>query len=369
MMRVMCVTRELNGVMGGLERQILMISYGLANLGSEVFVVSLEKEPGEPFFPKLAGSVEFKQIIVGDPSQNANFRTRILRQIHIWRLLQELKPDVVITFMIGSFFFAKPICTILGIPIVLSERNSPDIYKLTSARKRRQLYFLILSFAHQITVQFPSYAKKYPLCLQKKIVSIPNQVQKIEGKKVKSKKDEIVFGYAGRFSFQKRIDVLIKSFSKLHDDFPNTRLLIYGYGEQQEYLEGIVSDLKLSSVVEFREERSEISEVFDEIDVLCLFSLWEGFPNVLAEALAYGIPAAGFSSCDGVNDLIQDGFNGWKIPFEDPIQSGYQLLVRAYQGLKTQEVSKESCQASVAEYSSEKIYDSWNRLLSEVSKG
>jgi glycosyltransferase involved in cell wall biosynthesis len=368
MMRVVSVTRELNGVMGGLERQILMISYGLANLGSEVTVVSLEREAGEPYFPKLGESVNFKQIIVGNPSSTANFQIRFLRQIQLWRLLKKLKPDVVITFMIGSFIFAKPICTLFGIPVILSERNSPDIYRLTSARKLRWLYLLIIGSAHRITVQFPSYVDKYPSFLHRKIVSIPNQVPQVIGKKARLKSSEIVFGFAGRFSFQKRIDVLIKSFSRLNKDFPNTKLLIFGYGEQQNYLEGIVSNLKLAGVVEFREERSNIAEVFEEIDVFCLFSLWEGFPNVLAEALAYGIPSVGFTSCDGVNDLIQDGINGWKIPFEDPIESGYRLLTRAYRGFKKEEVSKESCQASVSKYSSESIYKSWNDVLTRASR-
>ncbi len=367
-MRVMCLTRELNGVMGGLERQILMISGGLANLGANISIVSIEKEPGAPFFPKIQETVQFKSINVGNPSQAANFKTRFLRQTKLFRLVKDFKPDVIVTFMIGSFIFAKPVSSILRVPIVLSERNSPDIYQLTSAKKFKWLYFVIMASAHKITVQFPSYLEKYPTFLRRKIASIPNQVPKVTGKEVKSKNNEVVFGYAGRFSFQKRIDVLIQSFSLLNKDFPDTKLLIFGYGEQQKYLEGIVSELNLTNKVEFRQERSEISEIFDEIDVFCLFSLWEGFPNVLAEALAYGIPSAGFSSCDGVNDLIQDGINGWKIPFDDPIKSGHQLLARAYQGFNLQEVSKESCQESVSRYSSENIYVLWKNLLAEVSR-
>ena len=367
-MRVMCVTRELNGVMGGLERQILMISQGLANLGTNISVVSIEKDAGKPFFLKLEDEVNFNSIIVGDPSKSANFKTRFLRQMKLLRIVKEFKPDVIVTFMIGSFIFAKPISSVLRIPIVLSERNSPDIYQLTSAKKFKWFYFMIMGSAHKITVQFPSYIEKYPAFLQSKITPIPNQVPKVIGKKVSSKNNEIVLGYAGRFSFQKRIDVLIRSFSLLNKDFPDTKLLIFGYGEQQKYLEGIVSELNLTNKVEFREERSEISEIFDKIDIFCLFSLWEGFPNVLAEALAYGIPSAGFSSCDGVNDLIQDGINGWKIPFDDPIKSGHQLLARAYQSFNLQEVSKESCQESVSRYSSDNIYGLWRNLLVEVSR-
>lgn len=368
-MKILFVTRELNGVMGGLERQIMMISNQLVSQNQDVTIVSLEKEVGVPFFSNEASKVHQRSIIAGDPSEAANFKTRISRQYQFRKILEDVKPDVIVTFMIGSLIFAKPLAFLFRIPIILSERNSPDIYRLTSAKKFRWMFYLIAGTAHSIIVQFPSYAKKYPPFIRRKIVSIPNEVPLSVGKKPGPTNNEVVFGYAGRFSFQKRIDVLIRSFSRMNRDFPDTKLIIFGYGEQKERLERIISELDLSNKIEFREEQKEVSKVFDEIDIFCLFSLWEGFPNVLAEALAYGIPSAGFSSCDGVNDLILDGINGWKVSCEDPINSGYQLLVRAYQGFKNVEVSKKSCQDSVARYSSEKIYDSWKNILTKVSKG
>ncbi len=139
--------------------------------------------------------------------------------------------------------------------------------------------------------------------------------------------------------------------------------MLFGYGEQQSYLERIVKDLNLTNKVEFRGERKEISEVFDEIDIFCLFSLWEGFPNVLAEALAFGVPSAGFESCDGVNDLIQDGINGWKIPFDDGNLSAKALLSRAYIGFKSGQVSATACQNSVSKYAGSEIYTDWEKVL------
>lgn len=362
-MKVLLVTRELNGVMGGLERQILMISDGLAKLGLQVCVVSLEKTAGEPFFEVNEELVNFESIIAGDPKQEASLRIRLERQVKLFRIINRYKPDIIITFMIGSFIFTKPISTILRIPTVLSERNSPDIYRLTSAKKFRWIYFLLISTAKRVTVQFPSYAKKYPRLLQKKIIPIPNQVPDACVLGDRPQNSEVVFGFAGRFSFQKRIDVLIRSFSVFNQDFPNTKLILFGYGEQREYLESIIAELNLNDKVAIRAEHKNITEVFRQIDIFCLFSLWEGFPNVLAEALAHGIPAIGFTTCDGVDDLIQDGVNGWKLPYEDSLQSGYTLLCRAYEGFKLKEVSRKSCIESVSQYSSEKIYVLWRDSL------
>ncbi len=362
-MKVMFITRELNGVMGGLERQIIMIANGLVSRGEEVTIVSLEKDHGAPFFQNGNEKVTFEEIVAGDPRKRASIKTRVVRQVKLMRLIKLHKPDLIVTFMIGSLILAKPASLLLRVPLVLSERNSPDIYRLTSARKLKWLYFLLIGTARRITVQFPSYILKYPRFLRRKIIAIPNEVPYFSTGKVRQTGTNVVFGYAGRFSFQKRIDLLIRSFSGLNKEHPDTKLLIFGYGEQKEKLIRLVADLDLNHAVEFRPELTRIIDVFDQIDVFCLFSLWEGFPNALAEALAYGVPSVGFSDCDGVSDLILDKVNGWKIPLTNDSLSGTMLLSRAYHGFKNGEISAYACRNSVSQYRSDEIYKKWQDVL------
>ncbi len=67
-MKIIFVTRELNGVMGGLERQILMIANGLKYKENEITIISLEKSSGKPFFSDFLSGINFKSIIAGNPS-------------------------------------------------------------------------------------------------------------------------------------------------------------------------------------------------------------------------------------------------------------------------------------------------------------
>ena len=54
-----------------------------------------------------------------------------------------------------------------------------------------------------------------------------------------------------------------------------------------------------------------IFDVYVQAHLFAIPSLWEGFPNALAEALSHGLPAVGFEDAAGVAELIRSGGGGW----------------------------------------------------------
>jgi glycosyltransferase involved in cell wall biosynthesis len=68
----------------------------------------------------------------------------------------------------------------------------------------------------------------------------------------------------------------------------------------------------------------EVTELTQVMDVLCLPSLREGFPNVVLEAAALGIPCVG-SDATGVRDAIRDGETGLLFPSGNPTALATQL--------------------------------------------
>ena len=42
------------------------------------------------------------------------------------------------------------------------------------------------------------------------------------------------------------------------------------------------------------------------LKLIVLFSLWEGFPNVILESMSYSIPCLGSKETRGINDLLND---------------------------------------------------------------
>ena len=86
-----------------------------------------------------------------------------------------------------------------------------------------------------------------------------------------------------------------------------------GDGDERHVLENQIINLDLQDKIKLLRSKPDISDVYREADLFVIPSLWEGSPNALAEAMAYGLPAVGFE-VDGVKHLIKNNRTGWLCP-------------------------------------------------------
>jgi GalNAc-alpha-(1->4)-GalNAc-alpha-(1->3)-diNAcBac-PP-undecaprenol alpha-1,4-N-acetyl-D-galactosaminyltransferase len=355
-------TRQINGVLGGMERQILKVSEFLASGGHQVTILSLDLDAPVAFYKFRNDRVEFINIGTSDPSFSSNFLGRVARQVAVFKALKRVKPDVAICFMFGAFLYSRIPTLISRIPLILSERNSPEMYNVTSAKRHKWIIFFLMYFTNSITVQFPRYLDKYPRFLRTKIVVIPNSVVIPKGK-FEKKSSQAKFVFAGRFSHQKQVLRLVEAFNSHRKLFPGSKLSLFGSGEEESKIRQFITSLNLEEHVVVRGPVQEISDALGDGNVLCVPSIWEGFPNVLAEALSIGMPALGFSNCDGVVDLIVDGENGWLEFDNQTLDPLVRLLNRAATSINKGEDMTLACKESIACYTESKICDLWNSLV------
>lgn len=138
------------------------------------------------------------------------------------------------------------------------------------------------------------------------------EVDRVSKKKSRSRKTIIS---VGRLHRQKGFDLLIKSLECLSDlDF---NVKIVGDGPSRKSLEQKVVDCGLDGRVEFLGYRSDVLELMEDSDLYVLSSRWEGFGNVLVEALYCQLPVVSFDCPHGPSEVLEAGRWGALVPVGD----------------------------------------------------
>lgn len=122
-----------------------------------------------------------------------------------------------------------------------------------------------------------------------------------------AKEKELLF--VGRMdNVQKQISLLLHIWKRVAPQAPDWALTIVGGGPDEEYLKQLAERLKLPRV-RFA-GRCDPTPYYRRASILCLTSLFEGFPMVLTEAQQQGTAVIAFDSFAAVRDTIEDGVNG-----------------------------------------------------------
>ena len=106
-MKILFFTRQIDNVVGGLERQINSIVEELANRGHELVVISLDKRDVKSFYKNNSKNIRWIGLDVGDVSAVASNRIRIKRQIKLLKLIRQERPDIAVSFMIAAKILQK----------------------------------------------------------------------------------------------------------------------------------------------------------------------------------------------------------------------------------------------------------------------
>lgn len=154
----------------------------------------------------------------------------------------------------------------------------------------------------------------------KKINILFNGIQKLEKYSPKNLifdgEEDIIFGTACRFQEIKGLHRLIEVFSKLHEDFPNSKLILIGDGPLRDSLEKTIKKYHLENSVYITGFTDNVEVYLNQLHYYVNSSLSEGLPISVLEALSLGKPVIA-SNVGGLPEVIEENYNGILVNFED----------------------------------------------------
>ena len=139
-----------------------------------------------------------------------------------------------------------------------------------------------------------------------------------EGKGYQKSHDGFTFVFVGRVVRDKGINELISAFDRIRQEHPDTKLWLVGRYENE--LDPLLPEtsrrIEQGDGIEMLGMQSDVRPFYAQADALVFPSYREGFPNVVIEAGAMGLPSI-VTDINGSREIIIDGENGVIIPPQD----------------------------------------------------
>jgi glycosyltransferase involved in cell wall biosynthesis len=169
----------------------------------------------------------------------------------------------------------------------------------------------------------------------------------------------------GRLTPEKGFDRLIEAFAQLAPCFPDWRLCVLGEGPGRQALVQLTERLGMSQRISMPGTVGNVGDWYEAADLYVLTSLFEGFPNSLLEAMAYGLPTVSVDCDTGPRDIVRHGVDGILVPQDNPA-----ALVNALQRLMDDKRLRDAYAAKAVEvrqrFSILRILRQWQRLFEGI---
>jgi len=291
---------------GGAEKCLTNLTVGLKERGFTPCVISLGPRPAAPH-DALVKRLESEQIPVHFLSGSSVWKLPFVL-LQLRRLLQEIKPQVLQTFLFHANVLGSVVGSWLRIPKIVAGIRvaDPRRWRLMIERNCASRQDSIVCVSEtvreycQTTGNFPS----------SKLCTIPNGIVLESAPSAPADLNELgianenrVVLFVGRLDPQKGLDWLIPELTSFFKAFPQHRLVLVGDGPQKEALLRLIEANQLQNHVLFAGWRKDITSLLSRSEMLILPSRWEGMPNVVLEAMASRRPVV-VTCAEGTAELL-----------------------------------------------------------------
>jgi glycosyltransferase involved in cell wall biosynthesis len=276
------------------------LSLELKNQSHEVIVVSLYN-----YHSSITDRLEQSDIPVRYLGKRKGMDIRMI--FRLYTLFRKEKPDVIHTHRY-VMEYAIPAAVLAGVQVrIHTIHNVAKKENTTLARKLNKLFF---RFFHVIPVSLSEEVQKtvmleYDLSeAQTPVIFNGVPLERCKPLKTYSSHAERFF-HVGRFSEAKNHAMLICAFVQAHEQDSNLHLYLYGQGELDQSMRGLVKEKRAESYIHFCGLSDDIYTIMHNMDLFLLPSLYEGMPMTLIEAMGTGLPII-TTNVGGIPDMLQN---------------------------------------------------------------
>lgn len=357
MKRILCLIENLGS--GGAERQLTGLAVMLKQQGYVVEVWYYVKN--EFYLPYLQeNGVNGRYLLEAN-----NTRKRFLA---LRKKIKTYQPDTIISYS-GSTSMILGLLKLFKAKyrLIVSERNTTQ--KITRNDKLRFFFYrwadVIVPNSHSQAKFIETYFPKLS-CKVKVITNfVDTDIFKPSEEPITTHEETRMI-CVGRLMPQKNVPRFIEAISRIVKKGYKLHVKWFGQHLQDAYyaecLNSIIEHHLEQSFV-FYAPSSNIQQEYQKADVFCLPSLYEGFPNVLCEAMSCGKPVLCSLVCDNPN-IVQEEENG--LLFDPLSVEDMVIVIEHYLNLpqeKKTEMGKKSREIGEKLFSKEGFIDSYIELL------
>lgn len=347
---------------GGTERVGIMIANELACRGYDVSILSFWNQ-GFPFF-EYQDSINIYYLL-NPRTEGKLYRTHVYPILKMRRFIKKHEFDVVIDIDTALSYYTLRSIKGLGVKHIAWEHFN---YLHTIKDKKRLLSIkMIKKDSDQLVVLTK---KDYQLHIDKesfdkeKIRYIYNPTP-FEGKHT-SDRNEKIFLAVGRLTEQKGFDLLLESWKSVEPVLEEWKLVIVGSGEDERKLRDIINNNHFKRV-ELIQNTNNIELWYDKASIYVMSSRYEGFPMVLLEAMAKGLPIISFNCITGPDELIQNLKTGVLVEDKNILELARAMIGLANDKKRQDEYGEESLKY-IKNFHTVTIVNQWEILLKDVLK-
>lgn len=343
---------------GGTERVGSMLANGLSEAGHEIVLASISCG-NNPFFPL---NKEIKVVSLFDTVGRTLYRTpNIINRIR--SLLKKEGIDTLIVVETMSVLFTLPATLGLSIKHICWEHfNFNNDLGKSGRRIARQLAARYCDSVVTLTERDKSYWLRGTQH-KSQITAIANPCPFSVQEYIKEENTKIVLA-VGRLTHIKGFDMLLDAWIQVNRSMPDWKLKIVGEGEDRVKLTNFIKENKLNDSVELVGNTYDVSQYYKQAEIFCLSSRFEGFPMVLLETLAFGLPVVSFDCDTGPAEVLEN--TGSVLVSQNDVNQLAESLIELMNNDEQRQTISARSKEKAEVYQHENIINQWINLIESL---